>query len=556
MLTGVLALQSSCGSNTQPELNSASASEDDSASAFRDPAYFADSTGWDYAIDSPDFVRGNEYERGYAALDIVHGGNHRSDSGSRDTFTVSSNVPMGVNITGAALTFDDTDKSGLNHRRVVDCEVGTRVVCRYEGVHLESAALELNYKIFAPGDHEFTASIDYNGTDPDPINNVRTMIFRYVASTRYLQTLLDATEPNGLVTLPSGTYMGTLHGGDRLLTVHGADDGGTVLLSDNADVPLLEHIGTGSTFSDLEFRSSGAPVLVRSGYNITIQDSLIAPIQGAWHDLQQLFVSNSYRLLYSRVEGWGGEQGKCRSLLVAGPHYADPGSLIDNTADTASIRDSEWYVGTKPYSSNTRPSGIYIQNTVFRDNTCNNLMLEYEAKTFPFFGTAYVKNAVPSVFILNNTFVNNKGRIHFSGKSANDVQVRNNIFVAHQDPITVPRAINQSGDTRFVLARNLVWDSPFRSLVSAGVAAGPTVKVEAPDLATDPLFADRDGGDFSLATGSPAIDAGATINAYLWTDPKTGAGIMPPMQAREPISLDGLLDGKAIMDIGAFEYIP
>ncbi len=126
-----------------------------------------------------------------------------------------------------------------------------------------------------------------------------------------------------------------------MLTVQGADDGGTVLLSDNPDIPLLEHMGTGSSFSNLEFRSSGAPVLVRSGYNITIRDSLVAPTQDAWHDLQQLFVSNSYRLLYSRVEGWGGEQGNCRSPLVA-----------------------------ESYTPNTRPSGIYIQNTLFRDNSC------------------------------------------------------------------------------------------------------------------------------------------------------------------------------------------
>lgn len=545
LLPGALALLSACGSSTQPEPASAG-----------DIARYADSMGRDYAIHSPAFVRGNEYESGQVTLDVDHGEIHPYALNTRDMYTISAEVPPGVNITSAALAYEGDDYSGHSDRRIDECVVGHRVTCRYKGEPVENVSLKIDYNVFAPGDHEFTASIVSDDRDPDLANNVRTIIFRYVASTRYLQSLLDSTEANGSVTLPSGTYMGTLHGGDRLLNVHGAEDGGTVLLTDDQEIPLLEHIGDGSTFGNLEFRSSGAPILIRSGYNITIRDSLIAPIEGAWHNMQKLFVNNSYRLLYNRIEGWGGEHGHCRSLLYVGPHYSDTGSLMGGSADSASIHQSEWIFGTEAYRSNSTPSSIYIQNTIFRGNECTNLLMEYSAKSFRIINETPVEDSNPRLFILNNTFVNNKGRIHFSMNRDTDVQIKNNIFLAHQDPVTLPPANYQRGDYRFILARNLVWDSNFESLVDPDIAAGPGVSIEASDINTDPHFADSDGGNYSLATGSPAIDAGVPVDAYYWTDRKGGVSSVQPVPGQEPTPVDGLLDGYESMDIGAFEYIP
>jgi hypothetical protein len=66
----------------------------------------------------------------------------------------------------------------------------------------------------------------------------------------------------------------------------------------------------------------------------------------------------------------------------------------------------------------------------------------------------------------------------------------------------------------------------------------------------DPLFANRAGGDYSLLTGSPVIDAAGadpidTANSESGSDRAGGARIV-----------DGNGDGAAARDMGAFEFVP
>jgi hypothetical protein len=515
-MSAALAVLSGCDAGTPP----------DSATG-EGIVVLSDSPGQDYSIDSPEFARGNNYKPGYLKYDVYHGDHQTGEPGGRDVYTISAQVPMGVDITSAVLYNEPGDLSSGHGLRVNECDVDYFVTCHYDGEHVAKTSLEIEFRIIAPGDHELTAFITLGAHDPNLVNNSRTSILRYVASTKYLQSLLDSTGKNGSVTLPTGTYMGTLHGGDRSLNVYGAEDGGTVLLSDDIDVPLLTNFGNGSTFSNLEFLSSGAPILEHSGNEISIRDSLIAPLPGTWHNLRQLFVSNSYRLFRSRIEGWGRGGGQCHSLFHTGPH-----------------------------TLGSTPSSIYIQNTVFRDNECTHLFQEYPATSSRAFLGTRDENADAGLFILNNTFVNNKGHIRFAAQRSSDVQIKNNIFVAHQNRISLPAAEKQSNEHRFILARNIVWDSSFEMLVDASAAAGRGVLIEAPDLNTDPLFVNSDGGDYSLATGSPAIDAGVPVATWFWTGIKGGENSVQSVLVPEPVSVDGLLDGKAIMDIGAFEYLP
>ena len=61
----------------------------------------------------------------------------------------------------------------------------------------------------------------------------------------------------------------------------------------------------------------------------------------------------------------------------------------------------------------------------------------------------------------------------------------------------------------------------------------------------DPSFMDTTVGDYRLGTGSPCIDAG------------NNAVVSTPLDLEgNPRIADGNSDGSAIVDMGAYEYLP
>jgi hypothetical protein len=205
--------------------------------------------------------------------------------------------------------------------------------------------------------------------------------------------------------------------------------------------------------------------------------------------------------------------GPARSFTLefSSSHDAIVGHLVKSRAHRNSIlynRLSEGPDGTASYELDLPNGGLsyVIGNVIVQGPKSQNsgvLIFAEEGAT----------NPTQALYVVNNTFVNDLGRGTFVSVHGQPtaVQVLNNIFAG----------------------RGTVLQGPGTQTSNL--------------IATDPKFVDRAGGDYHLASGSPAIDAG--------TDPGEGHGfaLTPRFEA------NGQLGRKARpmhdkIDIGAYEY--
>ncbi len=166
---------------------------------------------------------------------------------------------------------------------------------------------------------------------------------------------------------------------------------------------------------------------------------------------------------------------------------------------------------------------ISVGNNVIQGSGRSGLLIYDDPET----------TALGSIDIVNNTFYNNgtddiwgSGGIFLNAASLADVMVINNIVSAnHLFSISISDEVDGAEVT---VDYNLITD--FMNNTAYFETRG-TNYVEA-----DPLFTDTTAGDFTLQTGSPAIDAGFSVGApetdFNGTARPQGAGV----------------------DIGAFEY--
>ena len=203
-------------------------------------------------------------------------------------------------------------------------------------------------------------------------------------------------------------------------------------------------------------------------------------------------------------------------------------------------------------SAKTKPSGIAIPNGI--DVVGDNVLVDGNIIGGNYFGIE-VSGGSSNVDLINNIIIDNTSTgIGIYGSSAANI-VNNTI-----DGNGGAGIYGSSGSSALVLNNIISNNSSF------GVEAGGgsfTADIRNNDLfnnaggdisgglvlgtgniSSNPLFKDLAGGDFNLQKGSPAIDTGENTGAPA----DDLAGVTRPQ--------DGDLNGTAVVDMGALEFVP
>ena len=424
--------------------------------------------------------------------------------------------PPGIEFVSAEL-FSSGSQAPLSR-----CVTGTGLVCAMPEVRPGDAlSLELRYLSTEPGDHPIEWRLDAPA-DADVAGAFAVTTVRHANSMAPLQALIDAAADGDAVTLPPGTYTGTLHGRGRRIDVRGADgDERTVLVSVDRDAPIAVATGSRTTWSNIDWRTTGAPLVREHGSDVTISDSTIEPVADLPHDVRGLLPPRSnYRLHANRISGFGaGEEGRCETLVIP----SDGGYTRGST---------------------------YVQHNLFVDNDCDSVMR---------FGSEDPRGR-SRLIANNNTFVGSPRIVEIVGADRNGetLRFRNNLVVGADSVIAMSETrFTATGERRptLVTSRNVVWNGLVESALRADRVSRPGVRLEGADLAAEPAFVDEIGGDYRLRPDSALIDAGVEPDEYAW-DYHDPADAPSPGADAVTRAVDGDGDGVAEHDVGAFEYRP
>jgi len=172
--------------------------------------------------------------------------------------------------------------------------------------------------------------------------------------------------------------------------------------------------------------------------------------------------------------------------------------------------------GILTFVNNSSPR---IVNNVFANNACTGINMTLPTDNTP--------------AVLNNTFVGNRTGVHINRIVSQATEVyRNNLFVNNGSALEV-----ESGSD----ADNPVWTNNLVFGNTADYVGTASLTGVNGNIAADPIFLDLAAGNYRLQPGSPAIDAGDGTAA-----PASDFDGLPRPK-------DGNGDGRAAMDIGAFE---
>jgi hypothetical protein len=321
----------------------------------------------------------------------------------------------------------------------------------------------------------------------------------------------------------------TLHGfGSGRSIIDAGFNGRTIALDSFADGTVIEHMTM--RFADLAGSAGG---VINSTASFTVRDCEF--FGNVADNTSDILVGGAGSAVIERCQFIGGvadtfsaaiqAQGAGTEMLIidslvqdhqaasSGPIFAGNGARI--TVERSVLRNNASRVGVLDARTNAR---ISARNTLFDGNTS-------AAAT----GNAQHLNAELGGTLLaaNCTFVNNiSANVLVPATPA--ITILNSIFVSN----TAPSGVIPGGP------------KVHRSIYPG--ASGDNLDV-------DPMFVDAAGGDYRLAPGSPAIDAGDSRFPFLTAPGATDLAGAARLADTGSVIDTGYAFGTPVIDIGAYE---
>lgn len=341
-----------------------------------------------------------------------------------------------------------------------DCTGGPDYVCNVRDEPSDSrftnfGRISLDFESDAPGIYPMPITLSHDGTDPDPENNTVTLSsFVGVSLPDSVWDGIDVAAPGDTVSVPAGYYyLGSAFRYDANinLTSESGPDNTFISMSGLGISP-----GNGGRISDITFTHSlGSIKLVEADFTLS---------------------GNVFR-------GNGQPQnGFAAPELI---HISDHSNI---TLEKNRFEDNFCMQNSEPLNL------IYIEG-VIGFNANNNVFSNNECKAVVV-GNISLVDAV----IVNNTWADNHTALELPYEFMDSgTAIHNNLFYGHTYAVDTLTDCGASCDT---LKSNLLYGNEHDyagSQDQTGVNG---------NISDDPLFTDPADGDYSLQTGSPAIDAG------------------------------------------------
>jgi hypothetical protein len=367
------------------------------------------------------------------------------------------------------------------------CTGGHPLVCvigRKPGFSQDYPSLRLTLRSQTPGLYEFPVSIETAANDPDLSNNtglVKVFIGDQVSS---IQAQIDAAAEGATIEVPAGYYFGRLSYSKNINLVGVAGPQNTFWA-----VTTTHSIrnATSGEITGFTFGYGNAPVIVLSNSDVNIHGNVFENLDG--NAGQAISINSSDAILDSNIIK-GMNCGVSAGGIIAIEGQGSP----------------------------------VIRNNLLLNNACTGI----------YSGNSAGELAGQPV-IVNNHFVGNSTGILLPIAENADFYIGNNIFY---DNNTAIKMAYDCGMQCPVFQSNLLYNNDV-DYVNIPDQTGSNGNIGA-----DPLFTDRANGDYTLQSGSPAIDVGDAL--HVPTD--DFAGNLRPV--------DGDASTTAEPDIGAYEFQP